>query len=680
MILVVSISFVGIYFQNEAISNSGFDAIYEVEKDFDNLVKTDTKMLMSTLDVLLQDENFMSYYLRGDRNALYEYGQLLFSDLKEQYDITHFYFIREDGTCFVRMHNKDKYDDLVTRFTFKDAERTNDVGVGLELGKTAFALRVVKPYYKNGDLIGYIELGQEIDKFLDVLKDDSSNEFVIVSEKQYLDENSWESVREVAELRNNWNDFEDYVVISATSDDELFSECFNSENVERVKDGENVLGFVDIGERKFLCGGFSITDAGGRDSAAILSVVDVTDKFVYLFNTQTMMVVLFFIFIIVVGFFVFGVMGKFIKSIGDLTDVTHDLQKGKFDVNVDIKTGDELEELGNAFNQTAKVLGTMDVEKKQLESAKTRFLSITSHELRSPMTPMKAQLEMLLGGYFGKLNKKQRESMDIVLRNTSRLDRIIVDFLEISRIEAARLKFEFEKTSLAPHIKRLKEEMKGFMPDKNIEIVLRLGNLPVMEVDPNRVYQVLRNLINNAIKFSHPNSKIIVSGGMSKGKIIISVKDQGIGMSQEDTIKVFEPFYQAEQSIYREHQGTGLGLAICRGIVESQDGKIWIESEKGKGTTFYFNIPLTPVREIRAIKLLFSSQTANEKKVKELLNDMLGPMADKEFDGLKMRSELTNEKLYNYINSLKTKGIVTKEVAMKFKREVDKIFGKGGRK
>jgi signal transduction histidine kinase len=676
MILVVSISFTGIYFQNESIVSGGIDAVGEVEKDFDNLVEADTKMLLSTLEILLQDENLMDHYLRGDREEMYEYGQALFGRLKEKYSITHFYFIQPDGKCFVRLHNKDKYDDQVTRFTFKEAERTKDVGVGLELGKTAFALRVVKPYYKNGELIGYLELGQEIDEFLDILKTDSDNDFVIVSEKQYLDESSWESVREVAGLRNDWDDFEDYVIISATSENEKLLECFNSENIERVNDGENVLGFIDVDERKFLCGGFSIVDAGGMESAAMLSVIDVTDKFVYLFNAQFVMVVLFSVFVVVVIVFISVIMRKFIKAIGDLIGATRNLEGGEFDSNVDIKTGDDLEELGNAFNKTMKALKGMDEEKKQLESAKTRFLSITSHELRSPMTPMKAQLEMLMGGYFGNLNKKQKESMDIVLRNTTRLDRIIVDFLEVSRIEAARLKFEFEKTSLVSHIKRLGEEMKGFMPEKNIKLDLKLGNLPVMEVDPNRVGQVLRNLINNAIKFSDPNSKVVINGGLSKGRIVFSVKDSGIGMSQEDQIRVFEPFYQAEQTIYRENQGTGLGLAICRGIVESQDGKIWVESEKGKGSTFYFTVPLVPVMEIKAIKLLFSSQNANEKKIKELLQETLGPMYEKEFDGLKMRSELDKEKLYNYINSLKKQGIVTKEVANEFKHGLDKIFGK----
>jgi signal transduction histidine kinase len=147
----------------------------------------------------------------------------------------------------------------------------------------------------------------------------------------------------------------------------------------------------------------------------------------------------------VIGFFVTRSISKPIK---DLHKATLELEKGNYDVRIDIKTDDEISELGNAFNLTTAALGRLEKERKEIDNAKTEFLSITSHELRSPMTPMKAQLQMLQEGYFGKLNKKQKESLDIITRNSDRLDNIIVDFLEISRIEAARLKFNFKETDI----------------------------------------------------------------------------------------------------------------------------------------------------------------------------------------------------------------------------------------
>lgn len=157
---------------------------------------------------------------------------------------------------------------------------------------------------------------------------------------------------------------------------------------------------------------------------------------------------------------------KIANPIKQLQKATEQVGKGNFKVRTNIKTRDEVRQLAIAFDKTTEALERMDEEHKQLEKAKTEFLSITSHELRSPMTPMRAQLQMLLGEYFGKLNTKQKESMKIVLRNTERLDNIIVDFLEISRIEAARLKFNFKKVDPIEGVNCLVEEMNGFLPEK----------------------------------------------------------------------------------------------------------------------------------------------------------------------------------------------------------------------
>jgi signal transduction histidine kinase len=362
------------------------------------------------------------------------------------------------------------------------------------------------------------------------------------------------------------------------------------------------------------------------------------------------------------------------SPIEKLYKATQEVEKGNFKVRVDIKTGDELEILANAFNKSTKIIEQRDEEHKQLEKAKTEFLSITSHELRSPMTPMRAQLQMLTQGYFGKLNKKQRESLDIVLRNTERLDRILLDFLEISRIEAARLKFNFIKTSLAPHIQRLITEMRAFFPEKKISLVANIGRLPIMEVDPDRVMQVLRNLVNNAIKFSPEGSKIIIDAKAVDDAVLISVKDQGIGISTQDQKKIFEPFFQVEKTLNRKYQGTGLGLAICRGIVESQHGSIWFESQLGEGTTFFFTIPFKPTKDIKPIKLLFSPENQINNKLKVLFKDFLGPLGEQEFNILDNKRQTSKQSLIEYIDYLILKGILEKARAEEFKYMIKEIY------
>jgi len=379
--------------------------------------------------------------------------------------------------------------------------------------------------------------------------------------------------------------------------------------------------------------------------------------------------ILFIIIAIIIPFLINNLISNPIKKLRDLIEK---IQEGNFDVKINIKTGDELEELGNVFNEMVSALAKTDEERGKIDRAKTEFLSITSHELRSPMTPMRAQLQMLIGEYFGKISTEQRESLEIVLRNTERLDGIIQDFLEISRIEAARLKFNFIKTSLESYVKQVVEEMKSFMPEKKIQILLDMEKLPVIEVDPDRVMQVLRNLLNNAIKFSKDNGKIIVKIAV-KGKFVyFIVKDGGIGIKKEEQVRLFEPFYQAGGMYDRKVGGTGLGLAICKGIIQSQNGRIWFDSEYGKGTTFYFTIPFEPVKEMKPIKLLFSNKQNIEEELKKVFLEYLGPLGEKELDDLKTRG-LVEEVLLEYVNELVKEKVI--ENGEEFKNRILLVLG-----
>lgn len=374
----------------------------------------------------------------------------------------------------------------------------------------------------------------------------------------------------------------------------------------------------------------------------------------------------------IIGFLVSRSISKPIK---ELRNATREVEKGNYAVKVNISTNDEIAELAQTFNMTTAALGKLSQERKEIDNAKTEFLSITSHELRTPMTPMKAQLQMLQNGYFGELNDKQKESLGVVIRNADRLDNIIVDFLEISRIEAAKLKFNFVETDLVQTVMDIAKFMEGFAKQKNIELIVNTDKIPIIEADPDRVTQVLRNLVHNAIKFSNENSKVEISAELKNDHILFSVRDYGCGLSPENQIRVFEPFYQVECANRRRYGGTGLGLSICRGIVESQNGKIWVESKFDKGCIFYFTLPLVPVRELKPIKILFSCRGDIEKKVREEFKTILGPLGDLEFEELKAKNSLGKDDLFAYIDSLTGQFIITRENGTEFKNRIGEIFG-----
>lgn len=374
----------------------------------------------------------------------------------------------------------------------------------------------------------------------------------------------------------------------------------------------------------------------------------------------------------IIGFFVTRSITNPIKK---LYNATLELEKGNYDIRLDIKTDDEISELANAFNLTSAALERLEEERKEIDTAKSEFLSITSHELRSPMTPMKAQLQMLHEGYFGRLNKKQKESLSIVTRNADRLDNIIVDFLEISRIEAARLKFNFRETDISQTVYETTKFMEGFAKEKNIKLVVNADELPIIEADPDRLNQVLRNLINNAIKFSENNTSIEITAELQKDHILFSVRDHGCGLTTENQIRIFEPFFQVENTNRRKHGGTGLGLAICRGIIEAQKGKLWVESKPDKGSKFCFTLPLKPVREIEPIKVLFSPKSLIERKIREEFKTILGPLGNAEFIDLKSKNALGKEDIFDYIDSLTDLHIIPQEKGLNFKNRIGDIYG-----
>jgi len=293
------------------------------------------------------------------------------------------------------------------------------------------------------------------------------------------------------------------------------------------------------------------------------------------------------------------------KSLNTLTKGAEIIGKGNLKHRIDVKSKDEIGELATAFNNMAvnlaaskdKLREQIRVKEqvkrlKELDRFKTQFLSITTHELRTPVTPIKIQIGLLLESYFGKITEKQKKSLTMILRNTLRLDSLIADILDISKIQGGKLKFVLEKTDFAYCIKNSIESVIIFANEKNIALTTKIAKLPKFNSDRNRLIQVITNLLYNAVKFTPENGKIIIEAEKQKDKILVKVKDTGVGIEGKNLKKIFEPFLQAKSSYKLKDKGTGLGLAICKGIIEHLGGKIWVKSEVGKGSTFYFTLPL----------------------------------------------------------------------------------------
>ena len=250
------------------------------------------------------------------------------------------------------------------------------------------------------------------------------------------------------------------------------------------------------------------------------------------------------------------------------------------------------------YDELNKNLWLQNVKLQKLNETKKTFLKTTSHELRTPITSIKGYVQMLMKKTLGGINDEQMKSLEVILRNTNRLDQVIQNILDASNLESGSMKFIQRKVSPRLLVEEITKMIEPFANKKEMTIHVNLEkNLPDLIIDGERIKQVLMNLVDNAIKFSPNGSKIYIGVRKEKEDILFEVQDFGQGIPKDKQGKIFESFYQADSGDDRKFGGAGLSLALCRGIVGLHGGKIWFESTEGTGTTFLFTIPIQPISD-----------------------------------------------------------------------------------
>ncbi|HEU4342908.1 MAG TPA: ATP-binding protein [Candidatus Binatia bacterium] len=233
---------------------------------------------------------------------------------------------------------------------------------------------------------------------------------------------------------------------------------------------------------------------------------------------------------------------------------------------------------------------------KELDQMKSGFVSNVSHELRTPLTTIKASVDNMLDRLTGDLTEKQVGYLTRVKSNADRLARLINNLLDLSTIEAGKIDLQPTKLPLVSLTKEVAESLRPVAVEKPISLDVAFVDPRVTAwADRDKVMQVLMNLVGNALKFTPPRGKVTVGFARSGDQWVqISVADTGPGVPAEEVNKLFDRFYQVGQTGKQKTQGTGLGLAISKALVEMHGGKIWVESEQGKGSTFCFTLPADP--------------------------------------------------------------------------------------
>jgi PAS domain S-box-containing protein len=285
---------------------------------------------------------------------------------------------------------------------------------------------------------------------------------------------------------------------------------------------------------------------------------------------------------------------RMLKKDGEIIDV---------DVSLSVLKDAE-ERVTGSIGVIRDITERKEAEKKIKEAMdlKSRFISTVSHELRTPLTIIKEDIALIMDGAAGRVKKKQRQILEIAQRNIDRLARLINDVLDFQKLQSGRAKFNMQDNSINNVIETVYNTMAKVVKKNGVDLRLALDNtLPQVTFDNDKIVQVLTNLVSNAMKFTEKGS-ITIGTRRIENAIRVSVSDTGYGIKQEDLPKLFQQFQQLASGGNRKTGGTGLGLAISKDIVEKHGGRIWVESEFGKGTTFHFLLPIkSTVREPEAV-------------------------------------------------------------------------------
>ncbi|OGS21895.1 MAG: hypothetical protein A3J83_04720 [Elusimicrobia bacterium RIFOXYA2_FULL_40_6] len=557
------------------LQNRNASSIIEKKLDsaqqlFNAQLESDANMMSAVLKSFLSDDKMKAVLSSRNRKLLLEYSKSIFEQLRNEHKITHLYFSGPERVNILRVHNPGKNGDIINRFTMLEAERSKKIFYGIELGQMGtFTLRVVAPCYENGRLLGYIELGEEIDHLTHKLSEILVLDVYLAIKKKFIKRKEWESGMSMLGHQADWNRFADVVIIN--EDQDILSRDFADDIIRGHYSKDINEGSMKKNGRYYRSRLNHIKDVSGFEVGEMIIVYNVTELIA---SRKTYTIVASSIFLAVGSllYFIFYIYLSKIEQ--ELKSAYEKLEQSNssLEKKVDERTM-ELKESQEKLVQTSKM------------AAVGQLAGGVAHEINNPLGVILGFAQIVVR------NIKEGDNLYMPLksieREAIRCKNLVSDLLTFSRTGKSTMELIDLNTTIGSALALVETRSKT----QNVEIIRIFGEgLPKITANSNQIQQIIVNLCNNAIDAMPQAGKITIGTSKLDKEIEITVSDTGTGMSEETKKHLFEPFFTTKEV----GKGTGLGLSLVYEIVKKHNGNIEVKSEQNTGTTFIIKLPITP--------------------------------------------------------------------------------------
>jgi signal transduction histidine kinase len=511
----------------------------------------DAASLLGTLAEFIESNRLIQQaWLDGDRQALLEAARPVYKRISKGGRVSYLYFYTPDRTNFLRVHSPKRYGDRINRHTLDEAFTTRELAWGVELGAFGqFVLRVVKPWLIDGQLVGYIELGENIEHLTRRVKRTTGADLVVVIDKRYLEFEAWSEMQEQLGSRVDWNQFPDKLIIDKTL------AVLPKQLFKQIEQGaeENISVTIRDGDQIYDASVLPAVDARKQLLGNIWILLNITTQHLDLRTLTTVFVVSS---IVLAGLCII-LFYAYLKRIQS--------------------------KLSKTYAELRHEIG----ERKQVQQQLESYSYTIAHDLRAPLRSITSFSQILAEEIGESLHDEARDALQRVIRAGGHMADLIDDILELSRI--TRRNMSVGRVDLSQCAREYIERLQSEEPNRRLECDVE-DNVTVSG-SRELLYAALNNLLENAWKFTSKQemAKIQFASTTRDGETVYFVRDNGVGFDMEYVDKLFGTFQRLHPK--ETYPGTGIGLATVKRVMDRHKGRVWAESEVGRGATFYFTLP-----------------------------------------------------------------------------------------